>query len=161
MIVPDETKYRPGDRRVEDMSGFQSCIHCMRSPLTYQGQVRHDGLWFCMYFQRWKAGNDILEFLCRGYKVKSCSICRYRKRCEKEGTIGDTFCRDFRLKGAYPEAMQSGRLRKIPKGSSARAIEVEEYYWDRKMKEFEEAYGNGGRQEVGIDDDTEGGGEQD
>lgn len=155
MIVPDETKYKPGDKRVEDMKGFQLCIHCARCPMTYQGQVRHDGSWLCMYFQRWKAGNDILEYRCEGYRMKRCSLCRNKELCYKgdaeKRARGNTFCNKFRLIGASTDSMMSGRARKLSERASDAAIEAEERYWEMKNKEFEEAYGRNGEEEP-IDD---------
>ena len=156
MIVPDETKYKPGDKRVEDIKGFQLCIHCARCPMNYQGQVRHDGSWYCMFFRRWKAGNDILEYRCRGYIVKKCSLCKNRERCygdeAKSKAKGKTFCKKFRLIGASTGSMMSGRARKLSARASKKTIIAEEQYWEMKNREFEEAYGKNGNEDEPTDD---------
>ena len=85
-----------------------------------------------MSYRKWKAGNDILEYLCRGYKLKSCATCKRYEICPERDK--GTFCNRYRRKGIRVASLYRGRIRKVGLSSSLDAIEAEQVYIDKKLK---------------------------
>lgn len=146
MIIPDETKYKEGDKRVEDMPGFKLCIHCIYCPMNTQNKIRPDGEWKCLYRQQWKTGNDLLEYLCWGYRQKACNVCKHYGKCDtiKEGIDPSRFfCNRF-YGEFYRAHNMSGRVRMPSSKASFKTLRAEERYYEKRRKQFEEQYYNQG-----------------
>ncbi len=140
MRVPDETKRKKGKKSVLDIPGFNLCTHCLNCPIVSQSQIQYDGFWYCLYFNKWKEGNDILEYRCRGYQMKRCSHCAKKRFCSAS-RIPSTFCNKFRLKGVDVGSLYGGRVRQILPNASDGSIDTEMAYIDLHIRQFENTYG--------------------
>lgn len=138
MRIPDEGKYKEGSIRIEEVDGYQSCIHCVNCGLTHLGQIFTDGTFFCFHYESWRRGDDVYEFQCPGYKQKSCNTCwiKTKYKCSRQEDIADpssNFCNRFVYK-CYPSLRYkfAGRIRKLSANANKTVISLEAEYADRK-----------------------------
>ena len=99
MKIPDETHYRPGERHIEDIKGYVLCTQCDKCPLNSETTIRPEGAWRCFYFDKWKKGDDLVEYKCPGYQIKSCHTCDRKDYCKDAGTI--LYCRSYNHVGMH------------------------------------------------------------
>ena len=97
MIVPDETKYRQGDKRLEETEGWVLCLQCKYCPIQSQKQILNDGRWICICSGRMKKANDLFEYQCSAYNPKSCLNCikRKLKKCKGDTDDFSRFCGQY------------------------------------------------------------------
>lgn len=136
MKIPDETKYRKNQKRIEDTHGWVLCTHCRNCALVHNYQIHTDGFFFCFHHGVWRDGDELLEYMCDGYVQKRCSNCWNKYKCsDRSSSI--SFCNRF-LCMPKDKAMASisGRRRPLRTDRVA-AIQAEQMYIDIKT----EAYG--------------------
>lgn len=138
MRIPDEGKYKEGSIRIEEVDGYQSCIHCVNCGLTHLNQIFTDGTFFCFHFEIWKRGDDIYEFKCPGFRQKNCNDCwiKSKFKCSRSEEISnpsEQFCNKFVYK-RYPSLryMFAGRIRRLPPSTNGTAVWLEAEYAERK-----------------------------
>ena len=76
MRIPASTWYKDGAQRVEDIPGYVLCTHCRYCTMTKLNQIEEYGFWFCFYKRQWLNGDDLLQYKCEGFEMKSCRTCR-------------------------------------------------------------------------------------
>lgn len=137
MRVPDETKYKAGEKHIEDIKGWVYCCHCMHCPINHQDAIYTDGRFWCSLFKEWKRGDDLFEYKCPGYKQKQCSNC-HNYRCDirndKSGNLRDriSYCNKYRRDNRDRQERFYGRRRVV----SERAASAEERYIKDKEEEY-------------------------
>ena len=134
MRVPDEGKYKKGQKKLEDLVGWQFCPHCDKCTLTTQTQIYTDGYFFCLFFRKWKRGDDLVEFRCRGYKTKNCHTCKLMPMC-RDKFIGK-FCEDYKRFDINHHGMYHMGRRNVMRDTDPYAIRAEEYYIGEKKKHY-------------------------
>lgn len=144
MRIPDEGKYNDGSIRIEDVPGYQSCIHCVHCGLTRLEQIFADGSFFCDHYRIWKRGDDLFEYKCGGYRQKECSKCRiaskykcktYEELKAKGRDSKGKFCNNFTSK-SNPNLKKAftGRTRKLTDTASDYVVALEAEYAERKRE---------------------------
>lgn len=135
MRVPDEGNYRKGQKHLEDLRGWKYCPHCDKCTLTHQNQIHTDGMFFCLFFRKWKRGDDLVEFRCDGYKVKSCHTCWHVGFCPNK--FKGKFCESYkRADISHHGAYHMGRRRPLS-DTDPYARKAEEHYIEQKRKIWE------------------------
>lgn len=130
MRIPDESLRRESERKIEDIAGYRYCPHCINCTLHSQMQIYSDGFFYCRYFKKWRKGDDLIEFKCKGYIGKSCSTCR-DKKCKQRSKEKFVFCNKYiNLKVQSNGYYYVGRRRKLRANSDRRIVELEERYID-------------------------------
>lgn len=128
MRIPDESLRTEKEKRFEDIVGYHYCPHCVNCTLHSQTQIYNDGFFYCRYLKKWKQGDDLLEFKCKGYEGKSCSSCR-KKECSDRSRNPLVFCDNYinvmvKKNGYY----YIGRREKIKEKTDRKIVELEERY---------------------------------
>ena len=81
MRIPESTKYRPNEKRVEDILGYTLCTQCRNCAMTKPNQIVETGRWYCFAKKRWRRGYDVLMYQCPDFEMKHCSHCLNKNRC--------------------------------------------------------------------------------
>lgn len=135
MRIPDEGKYKNGSIRVEEVEGYQSCIHCDKCGLTRLNQIFTDGSFYCRYLKSWKRGDDIYEYHCPGYRQKTCDGCWRKKKFHCRESISGMFCNRYVNKSDWElSILFMGRVKKLRKHSNPTVLELEAEYAERKRE---------------------------
>lgn len=134
MKIPDEGLLKKGQKRIEDIPGYVFCPHCNRCVMNNQNDIYRDGLFYCMYEKSWRKGDELVEFMCRGYIPKSCKTCRWTG-CKNRGK--GLYCKEYSrmdLSPARKDMMMIGRRSK--RAVSASAVKSEELYVKYKTEQY-------------------------
>ena len=135
MKIPDETYYKQGQKKIEDTRGWMLCTHCTHCALTHTNQIYTDGFFYCFYRNEWKEGDDLLEFMCDGYKQKRCCNCWNKRRCN-DWRYNVSFCNKYQCRGKDIALRSiSGRRRPLRTDRVA-ALEAEQMYLDIKAEVY-------------------------
>lgn len=135
MRIPDETKYKENEKRLEDTPGWVMCTQCDKCTITRLNQIYSDGAFFCFFRKAWKRGDDLLEFKCRGFRMKHCSSCKMFYKC-KERRDGISYCNRYRSRSIYhPRRFYYGSIFPIRTDDPV-VVAREENYLRKKQEEF-------------------------
>ena len=136
MKIPDEGLLKKGQKSIEDIPGYVFCPHCNKSVITDQNDIFRDGLFYCRYLGKWRKGDELVEFMCRGYSTKSCSTCLWVE-CKNKHTA--LFCKEYAradVSKSNRDMMMIGRRKK--RATSDSEIKSEEIYVKYKTKQYEQ-----------------------
>lgn len=115
------------------MKGLRCCLHCINCTLKTQNTLYSFGRWWCFYFKKWRRGNDLFEFLCKGFVMRDCVSCRKKHYCnphyiEQEFGVKMnefTFCKEYENRGvANPNIYILGR-HKMPRNKNSKEYKME------------------------------------
>ena len=136
MKIPDEGLLKKGRKSIEDIPGYVFCPHCNKCVITDQNDIFRDGLFYCKYEGKWRKGDELVEFMCRGYNTKSCSTCVWIE-CRRKDTC--LYCKDYMradISKSNRDMMMIGRRKK--RAVSDSEIKSEELYVKYKTKQYEQ-----------------------
>lgn len=138
MRIPDEGLLKKGQKSIEDIQGYVFCPHCNKCVITDQNDIYRDGLFYCKYEERWRRGDELVEFMCYGYHAKSCSSCEWIDCKNKHAGL---YCRQYAridISKSNRDTMMIGRRKK--RAVSDSEIKSEELYVKFKTKQYEQFY---------------------
>ena len=136
MKIPDETHYEEGEKHIEDIPGFVLCTQCDKCPMVSENTIRSDGKWYCYWHQEWREGNDLLEYRCKGFQMKSCKTCTRRKFCMD--AFSTTYCNRYVHRGMKNRGRSYVGRRYAIRSLDPKILENESEYTKRKYEELNE-----------------------
>lgn len=138
------------DTRVAYTQGYECCISCFNCMISHEGEITSEGLWKCLYHNRWYPGNALYEYNCDGYKMKYCLACKNYRKCQAEFRLSDDYARNGLKEPRYkwclsfnridiedPDIYKVGRYKPYH-GKNQHVRDLEKRYRAMIKKEFEE-----------------------
>lgn len=140
MRIPDEGKCDTSRQLlVEDRVGYRLCSQCINCTLNKYDTIYTDGAFYCFYLERWKKGDDVIEYKCRGYTGKSCYNCMRRFRCRNSNPDSrEQWCNSYTNIGIWNKGKYYyGRRRPINRNANKEIIRLEEKYINGKRTYYQ------------------------
>ena len=140
MRIPDEGKCDKSTQLlVEDRVGYRLCSQCINCTLNKYDTIYTDGAFYCFYYERWKKGDDVIEYMCRGYTGKACYNCKKRFTCQSSNPDSkEQWCNKYKNMGiTYDGIYYYGRRRSVNKRANKQIVKLEEKYINAKRADYQ------------------------